>query len=263
MSAIETEITYYTPDRRVEPDVRPDFNALPLQSWPVRIEDLRRGSTSLDREGFQLVESRSAVRDFHDLDEVDAVYVEEMKELVRETTGATTTRLSGKPGLRSSAPVDRRGAASMMTGSFVHADVSPKGAQTYLDWYLPEEAEHWRERRWAIFNVWRPFSAPPQDWPLAVCDTQSVDPGDTQLCDIVLTTRTGDRQWETQAYVHNPAHRWLSAWDMTRDDALLFRTFDTAYDEPVPHSAFVNPTAPPDVPPRESVEIRIFALFED
>lgn len=50
---------------------------------------------------------------------------------------------------------------------------------------------------------------------------------------------------------------------MRPDEALVFRTYDTAYDGAVPHTAFVNPTVPVDVPPRESVEIRVFALFED
>ena len=33
-------------------------------------------------------------------------------------------------------------------------------------------------RRWAMYNVWRAITPPPQDFPLAVCDARSIDPGD-------------------------------------------------------------------------------------
>ncbi|WP_159502451.1 CmcJ/NvfI family oxidoreductase [Microbacterium sp. 18062] len=263
---VDTEITYYTPEERVAPDVRPDFNALPLKNWPVTVHDLRAsGPTSLDAEGFAFLESPTAVRDFRDLDELDSVYAEEMEAFIREVTGATETRLAGKPGLRSSAPETKRG-ASMMTGSFVHADVSDLGAQDFLERYVGEDADRWRGHRFALFNVWRSFSDAPQDVPLGLSDVRSVDPVDAQLCDITLPVRDGgERTWETIAYVHNPTHDWYYASEMKRDEAYVFRTFDSggAQRRPVAHSAFVNPTVPDDVPPRESVEIRVFALFED
>jgi hypothetical protein len=263
-TTIQAEITYYAPDERPSPEDRPDFNALPLRNFEMTVEDLRAsGPTSLDEEGFRFVESPSSVQDFRDLSELDRVYTQEMREFIREITGATETRIAGRPGLRSSAPVEQRGPA-MMTGSHVHADVSVKGGEWYLDHYLPEEAERWREHRFAIFNVWRSFSRAPQDWPLGVCDIRSVDLADKQLCDIVLNARgQGELRWETQTYVHNPDHHWYYASDMRPNEALVFRTYDTGRSEATPHAAFVNPTVPADVPPRESVEIRVFALFED
>ena len=58
----------------------------------------------------------------------------------------------------------------------------------------PEEAEsRLRGPRFAVFNVWRTFSGPPQDVPLALCDTCSVAPGDKQYCEITL----GELTWET------------------------------------------------------------------
>jgi hypothetical protein len=46
-------------------------------------------------------------------------------------------------------------------------------------------------------------------------------------------------------------------------DARLFRSFDSAQAEPVPHSAFVNESCPASAPPRASVEVRVFAFYED
>jgi hypothetical protein len=51
--------------------------------------------------------------------------------------------------------------------------------------------------------------------------------------------------------------------DMMRDEAYVFRSFDSAQAEPVPHSAFVNESCPASAPPRASVEVRVFAFYED
>ena len=56
----------------------------------VAIRDARRvaDSLSLDAEGVQLVEHKSAVRDFDDDDEVKRVYYREAEKLVAAATGA-------------------------------------------------------------------------------------------------------------------------------------------------------------------------------
>jgi len=50
---------------------------------------------------------------------------------------------------------------------------------------------------------------------------------------------------------------------MTRDEVLLLKVFDSADDRAkwTAHSAFVNPDAPPDAPPRESIEVRTLLSF--
>jgi hypothetical protein len=68
---------------------------------------------------------------------------------------------------------------------------------------------------------------------------------------------------ENITYYHNDAHRWWYCQDMTRDEAYVFRSFDSAQAEPVPHSAFVNESCPASAPPRASVEVRVFAFYED
>ncbi len=51
---------------------------------------------------------------------------------------------------------------------------------------------------------------------------------------------------------------------MTRDEALVFKVFDTDASAGVrytAHTAFDDPTSPPDAKPRESIEMRAFAFF--
>jgi hypothetical protein len=62
---------------------------------------------------------------------------------------------------------------------------------------------------------------------------------------------------------HNRAHRWCYFPNMTRDEALVFKTNDSQPGEPhhVPHTAFNDPTCPPGVAPRNSIEMRAIAYW--
>ncbi len=51
---------------------------------------------------------------------------------------------------------------------------------------------------------------------------------------------------------------------MRRDEALVFKVYDSMKDGRArwtAHSAFDDPTAPPNARPRESIEIRTLAFF--
>jgi hypothetical protein len=52
---------------------------------------------------------------------------------------------------------------------------------------------------------------------------------------------------------------------MTRDEALVFKVFDSDASKPsrfTAHSSFDDPGSPPDAPARESIETRTFAFFD-
>jgi hypothetical protein len=94
-----------------------------------------------------------------------------------------------------------------------------------------------------------------QDAPLAVCHGRSSAPGDLVPSDLVYPHRTG----ETYSVTYNPAHRWLYLREMATDEALLLKCYDSETDGRArftPHTAFDDPTTPPDAPPRESIELR-------
>ncbi len=124
------------------------------------------------------------------------------------------------------------------------------------------EAEARLRGRFAVVNVWRPIRGPLRDAPLAVCDARSVPFADLIPSDLIYRDRTG----ETYAVAHNPAHRWFYAPAMTTDEVMLIKCYDSATDGRArfsPHSAFEDPTAPADVLPRESIEVRTLAFFPD
>jgi hypothetical protein len=263
-------IAYYDPPQRPAPGERPDFTRLPLCGKPVTVSSMRAagGGFELEREGFTVVEAPTQVRDFLDRDEVAGRYAGEALDMVRWLTGCAATALLNSPVVRVSGRGGPRPAGTTFTGDFAHADFSPAAAAAMVRRNLPpDEAEaRLRGPRLAVFNVWRAFSGPPQDVPLALCDTRSVAPQDKQYCEITLKTAAGEElTWENITYYHNHGHRWWYCPDMTRDEAYVFRSYDSApgHAEQVPHSAFVNESCPAPAPPRASVEVRVFAFFED
>jgi hypothetical protein len=91
--------------------------------------------------------------------------------------------------------------------------------------------------------------------PLAICDASTVSFDDPVPSDLIYPHRVG----ETYQVSYNPAHRWFYVPEMGADEALLLKCFDSKTDGRArfaPHSAFRDPTAPVDAPPRESVEVR-------
>ncbi|WP_300608944.1 CmcJ/NvfI family oxidoreductase [Trebonia sp.] len=266
---LHATIAYYDPPARPPDDARPDFTNLPLRGRPVRIEDIRGRADefSLDREGFTVVDAPTRVRNFYDRAEVALAYVPEVGELLRAVTGCGATAMLNSPVVRLSSRAAERPAGATMTGDFVHADYNVPAAEQMLRRTLPaQEAEARLRHRYSIFNVWRAFSAPPQDVPLALCDTRSVAPQDKQQCSITLQISSGEvMTWENIAYLHSAEHRWFYCSDMRRDEAYVFRGFDSdpARAEQVPHSAFEDRTCPSSAAPRASIEIRMFAFYDE
>jgi hypothetical protein len=266
---VEGDIVYYTPPEPLPPEARPDFETLPLEPYRLPVQDMRgrEDEFSISRQGFQPVRHKSAVQDFHDPAEVARVYAPEVRALLQEVTGCSATLVSSPGLVRVSRRAAVRPAGATHTGNFAHADYSHRSGEFWLRRTLPpEEAEARLKSRYGIFNIWRTFSPPPQDVPLALCDARSVVPADIQNCTLTLG-RPGMEPvtWENTAYKHSPAHRWFYWSDMTRDEAFIFRSFDSdpRSGEHVPHTAFEDLTCPESAVPRASLEIRVFAFWDD
>ena len=223
----------------------------------VKIEDARRcESPDLDREGFTCVEHHTAVADLYDAAQVKADYFPELEALVREATGARRVLAfdhnvrSGHEGRakRVQAPVRQ-----------VHNDYTlASGPQRVRD-LCPKEAEALLQRRVAIVNVWKPIVGPVQDTPLAFCAADSIADGDL----LSTTVRHADRDGEVQSCTFNPAHRWFYYPDMRAEEALLLKCYDSdeALAQFTVHTAFDDPTAPPNAARRQSIEVRTLVFF--
>jgi hypothetical protein len=213
-------------------------------------------NASLDREGFELLRHASAVQDFYDEDEVRRVYYPEAERLIAEATGADRVLIFDHTVRRRVRGADDRAEGlPRQPATRVHVDHTAKSGPQRVRDFLGDEAEALLKGRVQVINLWRPIRGPLRDAPLAVCDARSVAPDDLVPSDLVYQNRVG----ETYGVTYNPDHRWFYVPEMQPDEALLLKCFDSATDGRArfaPHTAFEDPTAPADVLPRESIELR-------
>jgi hypothetical protein len=226
------------------------------------IMDARGICSAVDVEGFALIPHVSAVRDFNDAAAVLEIHRAEITELVKSISGADAVQVNAPGILRFSEKSRRAGSLNnSMPARFAHIDITDGTAAGFAKASAPADR---LIRRHAHFNVWRAISAPPQDVPLAVCDARSVEPNDLIIADAVFD-EPGKPEWSFEGWVvaHNPAHRWHWFSNLTRDEALVFKTNDSdpAFARYVPHVAFDHPTCPADAPARASIEMRAIAYW--
>jgi hypothetical protein len=286
---VEAGISYVTPDSRINrrfvaPGV--ECNTGRYQTHRVTIRDGRpvRDRFSLDVNGFALTEHRSAVRDFFDRDEVERIYPGEVEKAVRALTGASRVALMSWM-IRTSG--DLAGHQHQSVGYTHKGGVQPPAGEAHVD-FTPRRAELMARdlyektfpdgkgySRFIASSLWRAFSDPPQDWPLAVCDAQSVraDEGVPNTLHIVdripereamMREMPGEESLVAAAIFHyNPDHRWWYFSNMMRDEVVLLKFHDSEPGKALrtPHTAFRDPTFP-DATPRDSIEFRSFAFFE-
>ncbi|HEV2700526.1 MAG TPA: CmcJ/NvfI family oxidoreductase [Steroidobacteraceae bacterium] len=231
----------------------------------VAIHDARHPTTaaSLDVEGFRLYPHQSAVKDFRNKGEVEAVHVEEIRRLLLAVSGADQVVVTGAGILRFGERSAESGALNnSRPARFVHIDCSDATAATFYARSRPDNGR--RVRRSAQYNVWRAITPPPQDVPLAVCDARSITADDLLPADAIFD-RDGAVAFAFEALLlrHNLRQRWFFYSNMGPEEALVFKTNDTDGNcaHCVAHGAFDDPRCPPGVVPRASLEMRGIAYW--
>jgi len=215
---------------------------------------------SLDVHGFVFAEHPTNVTDFTDERQRKEIYDPEIQALIKKCSGAPdvlvfdhTIRVGDeatRDSLKARAPV--RG---------VHNDYTERSAPQRLRDILGDvEAEKRMKKRFAIIQVWRPIRGNVYADPLAISDGRSIP----REGFILNTRRYKHRTAETYHIAYNPKHEWFYFPEMTRNEALVFKVFDsdTSVTEFTAHTAFEDPNTPPDAPFRESIETRTFAFWE-
>ena len=214
---------------------------------------------ALDREGFRFVRHDTKVADFFDPEEVRRVYYPEMEALVKAESGASRVVVFDHT-LRTADAEAREARKIREVVRRVHNDYTEwSGPQRVRD-LLPQEADKLLERRFAIVQVWRPIRHPVETFPLGICDARSVSEKDFVISERIYPNRVG----QTYAATYNPKHQWYWFPLMRRDEAIVFKVYDSLKDGRArwsAHTAFGDPTAPPHARPRESIEIRTLAFF--
>jgi hypothetical protein len=230
-----------------------------LKQMAIQNGRLLADRLSLEEQGFVFVEHKTKVADFFDAAQLESVYYPEVEQLIKGVSGAARVVIFDHT-LRSGDETEREERLIREPVLSAHNDYTEWSGPNRVREALPDEAEALLARRFAIIQVWRAINQPIQANPLALADAKSIESDDL----IVAERRYPHRVGQTYRLKYSPNHRWFYFPEMRRDEALVFKVFDSEKDGRArftPHTSFEDPTSPPNAPPRQSIEVRAFAFF--
>jgi len=273
--SIEARIGYLSPESHVNrffwaPEGRLSTSISVSETVVVRNARTAGHAFTLDDHGFTLIQHPTQVETLEDRAALDTLYAREVEQIALALTGADFVVPMGYE-LRSS----DGGKAVLPPAARAHIDYdTPTAHQIARRRYRKAQPNGPGYQRFILFSLWRCFSPPPQDWPLALCDYESAkDTAEVRSVKIdVPRLPEGhalyapidgeDRMGASALFCFDPRHRWWTYPAMTRDEALFIKFHDSDHSRAwrVPHAAFHDETTPNTVP-RESIEFRGCAYF--
>ena len=255
-----TELYFY------ESDAAKNIHEPGDDSHEMSVRDgwFRADSFSVDKEGFSLHGFKTAYDQWDDDAAVAKTFYPEIVEFLKKTQGAKRVLVFDHT-IRSKSNASKKltqetGTSQRAPVRLVHCDYTSESGPLRVQQLMGDEAKDLLSRRVAFFNVWKPIRRVVEENPLAMCDVTSSPPEDF----FKLHLRYRDRNGENYVMRHSPTHKWWYFPKITPEQVIILKTFDSETDGRarfVGHSAFDDPTSPPDAPFRESVEIRTIAFF--
>jgi len=244
----------------------------------------------VDVSGFGLFHEPQPVKDFDDDATVRGEYYKTVEEIIKKQTGAKKVVIFDHT-IRKRDPGSPRQPVSQ-----VHVDQTQKSAEARVYRHLPaDEADDLIKHRFQIINLWRPIDHPASDFPLALIDYRTTSPGDFEPTDLLYPQRkdnddnddrgkeslpqrvdnkdrTGyEARGETFGVKFNPTHQFYYVKDMTPDEVLFIKCYDSrghgieggdsSIARMTPHTAFADPQTPEDALPRQSIEVRTLVFY--
>ncbi len=218
-------------------------------------------SFDLEEHGFEFVDHPTKMTDFFNTEQLADIYYPEVEQLIKQRTGASRVLIFDHT-LRSGDQATRDEKLVREPVLAVHNDYTEWSGPQRVRELLPDEADELLKHRFSIVQVWRAINKPIESNPLAICEAKTLATGDL----IASERRYPDRIGETYQIAYNPDHTWFYFPRMNRDEALVFKVFDSKTDGRArftAHTSFEDPNTPDDAEPRESIEMRTIAFFED
>ena len=249
---------------------------------PVKtaIGDGRTEALSWREQGFELRSMPSAVTRWDDPDDIVTRHHPEIIDVVTAEVGCSAV-LFYPAIVRGPAAVSQHGDLGPIEAA--HSDytedyrsILATAGHPYLDILAPSmdaagltPGDVAAADRVLTLQFWRNIGPVRPDRPLALCDATTVARDELTP---YLVESYGGVPTRFHSFLLNPprddrVRRWLTFPAMEPHEVVMFRAFDSdrvERGEPfwTPHTAFLDPVAGLDPPPRESVEIRAICLFD-
>ena len=177
---------------------------------------------SLEVEGFAFTEHHTQVNNFYDDLELSNVYESEVEKLITEKIDATRVVVFDHTRRSSSQELREKHNARDPAGT-AHTDYTDWSAIQRVKDILPNESENLLSKRFAIVNIWRSINGNIQEWPLALCDSRSIN-------DAFLHTverRAYNRVGQTRHASYDPKNLWYYFPKMQPHEIILIKNYDS------------------------------------
>jgi hypothetical protein len=219
---------------------------------------------------------------------IERDYFPGLEAYIKKRTGCDIV-FAHMPRLRKSKKDPARRDVQPVAGE-VHVDIDVATARSQTDrWLRDHGMADLKYSRVLFLSNWRALSGPPQDYPLALCDPDTLsdddgapshliacpqlpsepypplptpDPVEKELVDARSMSEGPTLVGAGYAFHYKPSHRWVYFANMTKDELLSFKLADTDQSSAwrVPHTAFFNDR--PGTVPRCSLEVRTYCIFK-
>jgi hypothetical protein len=276
LESVRGEIAFArrSPDEKARDVVIPTYEDMSCVLYDIPIRNARpiADELSLDKEGFILVKRGTSCAGEEDPVVVRQRYLDEMVPFIKSYFNASWVipRLSGTYMRRSEGTtLPKEGWNSNTTlrqpAGVAHFDYASVAGPMIAAAENQEQGIPIRPySRLMVIQAWRALSPPPQDIPLAFCDASTLAHSDVVEYEYVSNLQgTPASASRTTVMRYSPAQRWYYFPDMTADDLILFKGYDSEshYQPRSAHSGFDNRRATPNAKPRASIESRFFVYF--
>jgi hypothetical protein len=275
-ATVQSSIDYLVPTSRINRRFwapGKEFNTGIYAAQKVTIRNARlAGPFTLDEHGFCLGLHRTDITEWERNYGPDTPYAAQVCEVAKRLSGADfVIPLSGM--LRSAG---KTSATVQPPAAEAHVDFTQRCAERIAArLYTKRDPQGPGFRRFIAFSLWRALSPPPQDMPLAICEGRSVrddegthntkvDVDEIPTGDALFAPIEGEENMSAATiFHHSPAHRWWYFPDMTSDEVIFIKFYDSDHRTAwrCPHTAFRD-SSRPDAHERRSIEYRAIAFFE-
>ena len=248
----------------------PKVRAALYHNESIRVYNARQliPPPTVDVQGFQLVvKQETKVTEFLDMDTAIREFYPECVDIVKQVTGCSDTYVTqhqyrnGYSNYPEGHPRRMRPTPNGSPGGYggTHSDISPMAENRWDDIV--------DGRHCAMFNLWRSIDLEHdiETMPLALLDMTSLDFDDMVAADAWGGPQRVQQHLVSYRLAYNPNQRWYYFPRMRPDELLIFKQYDTRQTDPsmrqVYHGAVVDPQTSEDSPLRQTIEVRVLALF--
>lgn len=248
----------------------PEERSALYHNHPIRVFNARQldPEATIEVQGFQLIAQETNVDDLLDMDKAQTEFYPECAEVVKQLTGCHDTYVTqhqyrnGYGNLPEGHPKRMKPTPNGSPGGYggTHSDISPYAENRWDDIV--------DGRHCAMFNLWRSTDLQNdiQVMPLALLDMTSLDFKDMVAADAWGGAQQVQQHLVSYRLAYNENQRWYYFPKMKPTEMLVFKQYDTREPDPtlrqVYHGAIPDPDTTDESPLRQTIEVRVLALFD-